>query len=330
MISCTEFIAAYSELFSYIDEKYGRKEVDHFWKYLFEPDGKGIPLINHVQKEGIRGCFTYWALSLNEEAADFTMYLNEKRGFFMIDMHRCPSKGRLLELKEEIGITPYYDYCLHCDSYRSAVEKIGLKYIYNFKGMDKASCSILIYDPSVFDGRVIIDNDTEVMDRKAAENEYFHKDFHSSMNMGIHYLGTQYEMEAVEEYLVRFTRNVYRSVIDDVKRKGFSALEDKIKDTYIKEKQPHVLEMAISPDHQTMLVKVKYCPGVQHLKNTGREVSRWYRYTTEAVMKTLANDAGYRFVMDSYDEDTGATEYRFIKDKTDVKKEVKEDDHRQY
>lgn len=313
MISCTEFIPAYSELFSYLDEKFGRKEVDRFWRYLFQPDGKGIPLINHVQKEGIRGCFTYWAGSLNEEAADFTMYLNEKRGFFMLDMHQCPSKGRLLQLKEDIGITPYYDYCLHCDSYRSAVERIGLKYIYNFRGVDKASCSILIYDPNVFDGRVIIDDDTEVMDRKASENEYFHKDFHSSMNMGIHYIGTHYGLEGVREYLVRFTRNVYQSVIDDVKSRGLVALEDMIKDTYVKEKTPQVLESVISPDNQMMSIEVRYCPGVKHLKDTGREVSEWYRYTTEIVMKTLANDAGYLFIMDSYDENTGASAYRFVK-----------------
>ena len=56
MISCTEFIPAYSELFTFLEEKHGRDEVDRFWKYLFEPDGKGIPLINFVQKEGIRGC----------------------------------------------------------------------------------------------------------------------------------------------------------------------------------------------------------------------------------------------------------------------------------
>ena len=313
MISCTEFIPAYSELFSYLDEKYGREEVDRFWKYLFQPDGKGIPLINHVQKEGIRGCFTYWAGSLNEEAADFTMYLNEKRGFFMIDMHKCPSKGRLLQLKDDIGITPYYDYCLHCDSYRSAVERIGLKYIYNFRGVDKASCSILIYDPSVFDGRVIIDDETEVMDRKASENEYFHKDFHSSMNMGIHYIGTHYGMEGVEEYLKRFTRNVYQSLIEDIKNRGLVSLGDKIKDTYIKEKQPQVLEMVLSPDEKMLSINIVCCPGIKHLKDTGREVSEWYRYTTEIVMKTLANDAGYLFLMDSYDEDTGASAYRFVK-----------------
>ena len=135
MISCTEFIPAYSELFTYLEDKYGRDEVDAFWEYLFKPDGKGIPLINHIKKSGIRGCFTYWAESLNEEAADFTMYLNEKRGYFVIDMHQCPSKGRLLKLKDEIGILPYHDYCLHCDSYRAAVEQVGLGYMYDFKAL---------------------------------------------------------------------------------------------------------------------------------------------------------------------------------------------------
>lgn len=157
MISCTEFIPSYSELFTWLEDNYGREEVDNLWKYLFEPDGKGIPLINQVEKEGLRGCFTYWAVSLNEEAADFSMYVNEKRGFFMIDMHQCPSKGRLLRLKEEIGIVPYHDYCLHCDCYRAAIEKVGLKYIYNFAGTNHASCSVLIYDPKVFDGRVILE-----------------------------------------------------------------------------------------------------------------------------------------------------------------------------
>lgn len=105
MVSCTEFIPAYSELFTYLEDEYGREEVSRFWKYLFEPDGKGVPLIVYVEREGIRGCYSYWSGTLNEEAADFTLYLNEKRGFFMIDMHRCPSKGRLLKLKDEIGMT---------------------------------------------------------------------------------------------------------------------------------------------------------------------------------------------------------------------------------
>ena len=45
---------------------------------------------------------------------------------------------------------------------------------------------------------------------------------------------------------------------------------------------------------------------------TGREVSKWFRYTTEIVMETLAEAAGYHFVVDAYDEKTGAAAYRFM------------------
>ena len=313
MISCTEFIPSYSELFSWLEDHYGRLEVDRFWKYLFEPDGKGIPLINYVEKEGIRGCFTYWAGSLNEEAADFTMYVNEKRGFFLIEMHQCPSKGRLLKLKDEIGIIPYHDYCLHCDSYRAAVEKVGLKYIYNFAGVDHAACSILIYDPKVFDGRVIIDENTEVMDRKASENEYFHRDFHSSMNMGIHYVGEHYGMEGVRSYLTRYTNHVYQATMKDMNERGLKALREKIVDIYSKEKAEDALTVDLAEDEASLQITVDYCPAVRHLKATGRSVSKWYRYTTEIVMETLAKSVGSVFCMDSYDEETGAASYHFYK-----------------
>lgn len=309
MISCTEFIPAYSELFSYIDDSRGRAEVDRFWRYLFAPTGDGIPLINYVKKEGIAGCYSYWAGTLNEEAADFTMMLNEKGGWFKIKMHKCPSKGRLLQLKDEIGITPYRDYCLHCDSYRSAVEKIGLNYLYDFDGVDKAACSLLITDPKVFDGRVIVDDNTKIMDRKAGDNEYFHPDFHSSMNMGIHYIGEEYGAEAVREYLTRYTRNVYRRDIADIKENGFAALEKKIRDTYKKEKAEDAVEIITEGDKMT--VNVRYCPAVKHLRATGRDVSKWYVYTTETVMEVLTRDSGIKFSMEEYNTETGAARYSF-------------------
>ena len=311
MISCTEFIPCYSELFTYLEEKQGRDEVSRFWDYLFQPTGKGIPLINFVKKEGIRGCWSYWSGTLNEEAADFTMYLNENRGFYLNVMHHCPSKGRLLQLKDEIGIIPYHDYCLHCDCYRAAVEEAGLKYIYNFAGTDHAACSMLIYDPSIFDGRVIIDSDTLVMDRKAADNEYFHRDFHSSLNMGIEYVGFRYGKASVEEFLTRYTQNVYKPEIASIQKEGLSAIQKKILDTYKKEHAENAVSTSL--DDNTLYVTVKYCPAVKHLHETGRTVSSWYPYTTEIVMKTLADAGGFHFSFDQYEESTGAAAYHFWK-----------------
>lgn len=310
MISCTDFIPSYSELFTYLEDKKGRAEVDNFWAYLFKPDGNGIPLINFVQKEGIRGCFSYWSGSLNEEAADFTMYLNEKAGWFLIEMHHCPSKGRLLKLQDEIGIKPYHHYCLHCDCYRAAIEKVGLCYQFNFVRMDKAACSIFVYDPKVFKGQLVVDEDTVIMDRHAADNEYFHPGFHSSMNMGIHYVGENYGMEGVREYLTRYTKNVYNKAIVDIKARGLVALEELIRGTYEREKAPEVL--STTNDGKTLTISVSECPGVKYLKQElGREVTPWYRYTTEIVMEVLANECGFDFVMDSYNEENGAAAYHF-------------------
>ncbi len=309
MISCTEFIPSYSELFTYLEKNYGRQEVDRFWEFLFKPTGEGIPLINFIKKDGIKGCFNYWGGTLNEEAADFSMYLNEKEGWFKIQMHRCPSKGRLLELKDSIGIEPYHDYCLHCDHYRESVEKIGLEYVYDFCGTDNAACSLLIYDPKKFQNKLIIDENSLVMHRNAADNEYFHMDFHSSLNNGIEYLGSKYGEEVLIDYLKTYTENVYKKVIEDIKARGIDAIADKIRDTYKTEKSENVL--TLSKDGDTLTVQIEYCPAVKHLRDTGRTVTPWFKFSTSVVMSTLAKYANKTFTMEFYDDATGKAKYSF-------------------
>jgi len=139
MISCTEFIPAYSEGFKFLELMGGRKEVEKFWSELSQLYLKDS-LEKLVAEKGLEGCYTYWAHTLNEEAADFTMVLDKNKGEFRIDMHRCPSKGMLLQLDHMI---PYHAYCDHCAAlYKPIVEKYGYKYesvIY-----ENASCSITI------------------------------------------------------------------------------------------------------------------------------------------------------------------------------------------
>ena len=140
MISCTEFIPAYSELFKYLDERGGHAEVEKFWAYL--SDNFLNNLRELAAEKGLRGCWEYWSHTLNEEAADFEMTLDEEEGFFRIDMHRCPSKGRLLELDR---VEPYYDYCGHCDLlYRRVLEPLGFEYEFDMSRCSQAACSIII------------------------------------------------------------------------------------------------------------------------------------------------------------------------------------------
>ena len=311
MISCTEFIPAYSELFHYLDETFGRDEIDRYWATLFKPDGKGGTLITALLAEGIHGCWTHWTHSLNEEAADFVMYLNEKRGFFFNEMFWCPSKGKLLKLQDEIGLKPYPDYCLHCDGYRLAVEKAGLKYIYNFIGTDKAACSMLIYDPEVFDGRVILDEDTLVMRRNAADNEYFHPSFHFSLSRCVHYIATEHGEAALRDFLHSYVKKVLVPLYPDLKTRGAKAIAEILRDSYRKEKAEDAL--LLEQNGKELYVAVRYCPGIRYMKEAGKWVSPYFSATTRYVMEALAEAAGLVFGMTEFCEETGATAYSFTK-----------------
>ena len=307
MLSCTEFIPAYSALFTFLEEQYGPREVPRYWGLHFDPS-KSM-LYRFVSKEGLKGCYSYWSGTLREEAADFTLYLDETQGFFLLDMHHCPSKGRLLKLKEEIGVEPYHGYCLHCDHYRAAIEACGLKYLFNCVDNAKAACSILVYDPVIFSGRVTVGPETQILDCRTSDHEYFHKAFHASLNKGITYLAEMYGEANVREYLTGFTKAVYRPVAEDARRRGLAAIEDKILDTYQKEHAPDAVKTVL--EGGTLTVTVAYCPAEHYMRSNGIAVSPYYYLTTETVMDTLAQMSGFTFHMDHYDPAAGAAKYRF-------------------
>lgn len=311
MISCTEFVLAYSELFTYLDKTYGRPEVDKLWDFLFKPTGKGIPLINYAKKDGLKGCVDYWTSTLTEEAAEITRIYNLEAGWSTGTMHYCPSKGRLLEYKEKLGIEPYYDYCDHCDYYRAALEEVGITWIRNHINTDKASCSSIIWEKKKFKGVMKMDENTVVHEIHASEHEYFHPDFHSSMNMGIEYVGKYHGEDDVKAYFAQFTRNAYRNILQQMKEDPFKALTEKIQETYTMEKAPDAVTLEQTDNKLT--VRVAYCPAVKHLKKTGRDISQWFYMSTSVVMETLAADSGLGFEMEHYDPETGAAVYHFTR-----------------
>jgi hypothetical protein len=140
MISCTEFIPAYSELFKYLHKKGGQEEVVKFWENL--SDNFLGNLRSLAERKGLAGCFEYWSKSLSEEAADFRMALDEDEGVFEIEMRYCPSMGRLLEEKH---IEPYKYYCKHCDTlYRRVLKPLGFEYEIDLSDCQNAKCKITI------------------------------------------------------------------------------------------------------------------------------------------------------------------------------------------
>lgn len=138
MISCTEFIPAYSELFKYLQQKAGKQAVVAFWEHL--SDAFLDNLRELATKKGLAGCFEYWSHTLAEEAADFRMTLADD--LFRIEMRHCPSKGRLLESPH---LQVYPDYCEHCQVlYRRVLEPLGFAYDLDLSQIDRARCVLTV------------------------------------------------------------------------------------------------------------------------------------------------------------------------------------------
>lgn len=141
MISCTEFILAYSELFKFLEELGGKEEVQRYWEHIsdtYVADRLG----ECIKAAGSKGCYDYWSRSLSEEAADFKIEYDPEKQTFTLDMFICPSRKMLNDHPE---MAPYHNYCGHCDTlYRRVVEKYGMTYDIDFSQVENAKCKILI------------------------------------------------------------------------------------------------------------------------------------------------------------------------------------------
>ena len=137
MVSCTEFIPLYSELFKFLEKKNGKKEVIKYWEYVSDNYVQDL-LGEEVAKNGLRGCFNYWGKSLNEENCDFTIIFDEDEQTFEIRMYGCPSRGMINKLSYT---NPYKDYCEHCSIlYARVLEKYGISGGMNVKNSDYENC----------------------------------------------------------------------------------------------------------------------------------------------------------------------------------------------
>ena len=136
MISCTEFILAYNELFKFLHKKGGKKKVVNFWEGI--SDNFLHSLESLVREKGIEGMKEYWTHTLTEENANYKMNADENK--FSIEMYGCPSVGILRRTKH---IEKYLDYCKHCGVlYSRIIEKYGFKCHIAYIDEEKGVCRL--------------------------------------------------------------------------------------------------------------------------------------------------------------------------------------------
>lgn len=147
------------------------------------------------------------------------------------------------------------------------------------------------------------------MTRKAADNEYLHKDFHGALSNGIEYLDRQYGEAAVKEYLRQFADSFYAPLKTEICRRGLAALKEHIERTYKIEGG----EVDIKFSEDEMTVRVKACPAITHMRSHGYHVARLFVETIRTVNEAICEDTPFAAELLEYDEQTGASVQKFTR-----------------
>ena len=315
MISCTEFIPFYSEFFKFLEKKGGYDAVLEYW---YNTSDKGLgdktnpnSLSSFCEKYGgFIGGIKYWEHTLTEEACDVQKIYDFENEYYFMNMRGCPSRGMLNKLDH---IEPYHKYCEHCKVlYDRVLKKYGMTYEMDHSNIDKAMCTSLLYRTGkkpTCDVSKVLPHHT-VIDMKADDNKYLHRDFHLSGDRIIAYCVEKYGYDEFIAFLKDYAKVYYAPVIEDAKKNGLPVFEKWIKNTYEKEEASELLHTTLTEDKLT--VKVDKNPAVLYARTLGQELCEYNKEQTLTMYKEIANLAGFDFVVDYYDND-GGTKYHFIK-----------------
>lgn len=145
-------------------------------------------------------------------------------------------------------------------------------------------------------------SEKKVMERKASDNKYLHRDFHCTLNIGIDYLGRRYGTDAVKEYIVRFVHSYYKPM-------DLDGLEKYFKDIFEAEESSDLLKLTRT--ESSLKVDIEECPAIKFMRSIGDEPSQWYGLTTTLLYAELAKVCGLQFTLYSYEPQTGRAGFEF-------------------
>ena len=148
-----------------------------------------------------------------------------------------------------------------------------------------------------------------VMDRRAADNRYLHKDFHAALNCGIRYLGERFGEEAVRDYLYDFSRQWYAPLRRALLDEGLAAVARHI----IESHRVEGVEIRAERSADELVLTIPACPAVMHMRSRGEEPSPLFVETTLTVNRALCDETPYEFELLEYDVETGRSVQRFFR-----------------
>lgn len=140
-----------------------------------------------------------------------------------------------------------------------------------------------------------------VMERRAYDNKYLHRDFHATLDIGMAYIGDRFGEAQLDAYLTQYVQTRYQSMT-------LQELEAYFVSIYKAEEAEAALHTTLHDNKLT--VKIDWCPGLQYLNAHGG-ASKWYYKTTTVLYPELAKKCNLNFKLICYEKDTGKAEFEF-------------------
>lgn len=147
----------------------------------------------------------------------------------------------------------------------------------------------------------------KVMERRAADNKYLHKDFHAAMLCALEYVFDRFGQEGFEAYVRQAAAAIYAPLRDEITRRGLSALEQYLRDIFTAEEG----EFSIERDGEGLVLTVHTCPAVAHLQSKGHEVTERFCEVTRIMNEVICEGTGYTSAVD-YDTAAAKCVQRFF------------------
>lgn len=149
----------------------------------------------------------------------------------------------------------------------------------------------------------------EVMERRASDNEYLHRDFHGALSSALIYLEERFGQDAVREYLREFARAYYAPLREELLARGLPAIAERLRRVY--EIEGGEARLTLTGDE--LIVEVAACPAVAHMRARGYAVSPMWRETIRSVNEGICAGTPWDFELLHYCEQTGASRGRFLR-----------------
>jgi predicted ArsR family transcriptional regulator len=161
-------------------------------------------------------------------------------------------------------------------------------------------------------GELMLDPDQglRVLDCKATDHEYLHKDFHGALCYGIKYLDDHFGPEATTAYLRQVGRSYFAPLSQQLRDEGLAALEKHWREIFTKEGGAFSLEI----QDGVLTLTVHNCPAIAHLKRINQLFTPRFCETTVVVNETVCGEAGYKCSC-HYEPGEGRCVQKFWKEK---------------